>query len=286
MDGRSSFSWNRVVFRSFRSGYLRKLDLDLYRRLEGAVAKRLFRFLDKHFYLRRHLEYDVRSLCCDKLGMSRSQSMGDLKRTLASGIRQLEANGVIRPYAFDERFQKMGPGRWQVRFDAASKRDGRTVESGYVAELTQRGVHEPIARQLVRQGQESTIERQLAVHDWLVERKDKRVSRSPAGFLVESIRSDYPTPPDFPKSHARKRDRSKTKPSRLPIENNPSPLEITFEQHWSGLGEQQRAVYEQQAVQSATPFLRKRLSDLLGSKSPLAEGVRRTILVQHLSHKS
>ena len=281
MDGRSSFSWNRVVFRSFRSGYLRKLDLNLYRRLEGAVAKRLFRFLDKHFYLRRHLEYDVRLLCCDKLGMSRSQSMGDLKRTLASGIRQLEANGIIRPYAFDERFQKMGPGRWQVRFDAASKRAGRTAESGYVAELTQRGVHEPIAQQLVRQGKEAVIERQLAVHDWLVERKDRRVSRSPAGFLVESIRSDYPTPPDFPKSQAGKQTRSKPKATRRAVETEIAPGEIAFDAHWFKLDDLERAAYEQEAIESATPFLQQKLADLREAGSPLADGVRRTILMRH-----
>lgn len=175
----------------------------------------------------------------------------------------------------------MGLVRWRVRFDAASKRESRAAASVYVAELTQRGVHEPIARQLVRQGQESTIERQLAVHDWLVERKDKRVSRNPATFLVESIRSDYPTPPDFPKSQTRKRDRSTAKTPRRLIDTQSAPEEIAFDAYWSRLNELKRTAYEEMAIQTATPFLQRKLADLREAGSPLVDGVRGTILVQH-----
>jgi hypothetical protein len=37
----------------------------------------------------------------------------------------------------------------------------------------------------------------LEVFDWLVERKDKRLAKSPAGYLVKSIADDYATPKGF-----------------------------------------------------------------------------------------
>ncbi|BBO33411.1 hypothetical protein PLANPX_3023 [Lacipirellula parvula] len=46
----SSFVWNEVVFRSFKSGYLKAVDLVLFRQLHRAAAKRMYRFLDKRFY--------------------------------------------------------------------------------------------------------------------------------------------------------------------------------------------------------------------------------------------
>ena len=51
-DGKplSSFTWNEIIFRSFQAGHLKRIDLDFYRTLKSAVAKRIYRFLDKHFY--------------------------------------------------------------------------------------------------------------------------------------------------------------------------------------------------------------------------------------------
>src|SRR5262249_3604408 len=56
----ASFSWNSVVFRSFQAENLKRLDLDLYFTLTLAPARRAFRFLDKRFYRRHRLEFDLR----------------------------------------------------------------------------------------------------------------------------------------------------------------------------------------------------------------------------------
>ena len=39
--------------------------------------------------------------------------------------------------------------------------------------------------------------RKLEVFDWLTEKKDKRVAKSPAGYLVKSISEDYAAPKGF-----------------------------------------------------------------------------------------
>jgi len=45
----SEFRWNSVVFDSFQSGYLKKLDYSRVRDL-STIARRMYRYLDKHFY--------------------------------------------------------------------------------------------------------------------------------------------------------------------------------------------------------------------------------------------
>ena len=61
----SSFVWNEVMFRSFQAGYLKQLDWNLYT-IGNAVAKRLYRFLDKRFYYSDRLELDLHELAIHK----------------------------------------------------------------------------------------------------------------------------------------------------------------------------------------------------------------------------
>jgi len=67
----SSFKWNDVMFRSFQSGNLKQLDLEYYLSLRLPTAKRLYRFLDKRFYHRERVDFDLRILACEHVGMSR-----------------------------------------------------------------------------------------------------------------------------------------------------------------------------------------------------------------------
>src|SRR5262249_48049033 len=68
----SSFTWSSTVFKSFQSGYVRRLRLDFYLSLEMPTSKRLYRFLDKHFYHRPRLEFDLEDLAFEHVGLSRS----------------------------------------------------------------------------------------------------------------------------------------------------------------------------------------------------------------------
>ena len=58
----SSFRWNEVIFRSFQSGNLKQLDLEFYLGLRLPTTKRMFRFLDKRFYRRGRLEFDLQDV--------------------------------------------------------------------------------------------------------------------------------------------------------------------------------------------------------------------------------
>src|SRR5258708_2595493 len=81
LDGGSEFRWSSVIFESFCSGYLKKLDYATVLKL-GSTAKRLYRYLDKHFnppvFVR--LVYDLRTLACEHLGLSRGYDATQIRR--------------------------------------------------------------------------------------------------------------------------------------------------------------------------------------------------------------
>ena len=88
----SYFTWNEIVFESFQAGYLKQLDLDFYRPLKLAVAKRIYRFLDKRFHFTNELRFDLAFFACEHVGLSRRYDVAQLKRRLSPAIRELEAD--------------------------------------------------------------------------------------------------------------------------------------------------------------------------------------------------
>src|SRR5262249_36014176 len=72
-----------------------------------------------------------------------------------------------------------------------------------VAELADRGVTRTTAEDLVQRHPAERIEAKLEVFDWLMEKQDKRVGKSPAGDLVKSIADDDVAPKGFEAQAAR-----------------------------------------------------------------------------------
>ena len=66
-----------------------------------------------------------------------------------------------------------------------------------VAELINRGVTKATAAELVQRHPAELIQAKIDVFDWLMEKQDKRVAKSPAGYLVKSIIKDYAAPKGF-----------------------------------------------------------------------------------------
>lgn len=68
----SFFVWSDVLFKSFQVGFIKKLDLDFYLGLKSAVTKRLYRYLDKHFWYRSIININIFTLAHEKIGVSRN----------------------------------------------------------------------------------------------------------------------------------------------------------------------------------------------------------------------
>jgi len=198
----SSFRWNEVIFQSFQSGNLKQLDLEFYLRLRLPTTKRMFRFLDKRFYRRSRLDFDLRTMACEHIGMSRSYAPTELKRRLKPALEELEQHGFLEPLSPEERYSYVKRGCWRIiliRGKAAQSAEAPAQETAELVELLKaRGVTAKIAAELVETHPSGRIQTKVDVFDWLLRNGDKRVGKNPAGYLVASIRADYQPPGDFP----------------------------------------------------------------------------------------
>ena len=202
----SSFRWNEVIFQSFQSGNLKQLDLEFYLGLRLPTTKRMFRFLDKRFYRRSRLEFDLRTLACEHIGLSRSYAPTELKRRLKPALEELEQLGFLEPLSPEERYSWVKRGSWRivlVRGRGDEAKLAPTRELSTLAEaVVARGVSSKTAAELVEAHPADRIETKLEVFDWLLKNDDKRIGKNPAGYLVASIRDDYQAPVDFKKANA------------------------------------------------------------------------------------
>jgi hypothetical protein len=229
-DGRdtrpSFFTWSEVLFKSFQVGFIKKLDLDFYLDLQSAVSKRLYRYLDKHFWYRSRIQVNLFTLAHEKVGVSRNYVYASsLRQQLEPALEELKEKGILSDFEF------IGKGKTtEVIMTAAhAPRKNIPVQQEFVpaadqrpfphkAEFTSRDRTEPsianlpesvrlvqealIARGLAEKqafrltaGQgSSTLERMQAIiahFDSLVEQKSTRISKSPTGFLYRAVERPF-----------------------------------------------------------------------------------------------
>jgi plasmid replication initiation protein len=197
--GLSSFTWNEVVFRSFKAGYMKQLDLSVFQKLNLAASKRMYRFLDKRFYHRNRWDFGLIEFACEHVGLSRNYDAGQLKRRLEPAINELVAVGFLEPMDQSRRYSKAAGGDWRIVLErkAGESKVTTVAPDGPAKELVDRGVTASTAAELARNNPPETIRAQIEVFDWLVAQKDRKVSKNPAGFLVKSIRDGFAPPKAF-----------------------------------------------------------------------------------------
>jgi hypothetical protein len=119
-----------------------------------------------------------------------------------------------------ERFRQLRRGVWEIVFlkprgsNATSAR--QTTSDALAGDLIRRGVTHSAAVRLAQDYEASVIREKMNVFDQLASRRDPRVSKNPAGYLVQSIREDYQAPtaaqPIVSRKPTRRRD-APVKPS-------------------------------------------------------------------------
>ena len=267
----SRFTWNQVFFDSFQAGYLKRLDWDLYCRLDSPVAKRLYRFLDKRFYRGGKVEADLRTLAERTVRLAASNDAAQHKRQLLKGIAGLEREWELKPAEPAERFRREARGKWTVVFErkrqSAGVASGNTL-TGVAADLAAAGVSATMAARLAQDADERTVRTMLA----LFEHYRATGKRRDAGFLVNCVREPGSVrfPPNFveprpdrqrtPSDH---RSKSRIRPERDSLAGagaKPPAAEIAaqraFSAFWETLGDAGRAAFEQEAVTACSPLLR------------------------------
>jgi hypothetical protein len=241
-----------VIFESFQSGNLKQLDLEFYLSLRLPTTKRMFRFLDKRFYRRARLDFDLRTLACEHIGMSRSYAPTELKRRLKPALEELEQLGFLEPLDPEERYSWVSRGCWRIiliRGQSAQADDppAPSETSALADALIARGVTAKVAAELVATHPAARLRTKLEVFDWLVKNEDKRVGKNAAGYLVSSIRSDYQAPEEFAKvvkaEEARKEAEESDRKARRKAREETEALkskEADLKARWEKLPESER----------------------------------------------
>lgn len=268
-----SFTWNDVIWRSFDAGNLKSIDFSFFVDLSSAIAKRLYRFLDKRFFLRGEWKFEIKELCFEHVGLSRNYDVSNLKRKLKPALDELEAKGFIAPLPPSERFRKTMQGVWHVFFQKARKSapdaPSRAGEaSPLVKALKERGVAQEAAESLAQQYPADLIAQQIESFDFLMAQKDRKISRNPAGYLVSSIRAEYAKPSDLVSDEDRQRKeaeaatrKAKRAAKKLEAEAQEKIKEAAkrraIESFWADLPDTLRASYRKQALDEADEISRR-----------------------------
>ncbi len=203
----SRIVWNEVVFDSFQASFLRDIDFQLCIQLEHPIALRMYRFLGKRFHVEPDWSFDLKEFAHDHMGLGKNYEGGtQIARKLRPAIGELEKLDFLQLLSEADRFRKRGR-EWTVRFvrkaaDALilpkPESAGLTVPtSSLVNQLIDRGVTAKTAADLVANKPAEAIVSRLEVFDWLKDQKQSGFNKSPAGFLVASIRDEYAPPQSF-----------------------------------------------------------------------------------------
>lgn len=102
-----SFTWTEVIWKSFQDGFIRTLDMQLFRRIAQGrrreVPLRLFRILDKRFYHAPVAKFDLRRLCIGTLGLCPDYSPSQMMRVLNRAANWLIECGYLQELRYSER---------------------------------------------------------------------------------------------------------------------------------------------------------------------------------------
>ena len=215
----SYFTWSETIFKSFQVGFIKKLDLDFYLSLRSAVSKRLYRFLDKHFWYRSCVDINLFILSHEKLGISRNYKFSSsLRQQLDPALTELCEHGFIKEFSYSGRGKdtkltivaKRGNRCAATQEQQAATRRTAPSSSPSIHQetavlLVERGIKERQALKLVAGKADEALRRIqeiVAYFDALVETRSHLVSRSPVGFLYRAVEnhSQFTIPKRFPKA--------------------------------------------------------------------------------------
>jgi hypothetical protein len=228
----SFFTWSETIFKSFQVGFIKKLDLDFYLDLQSAVAKRLYRYLDKHFWYKSKLEFDLFTLAHEKLGVPRTyQFASSIKQLLDPAFEELKERNFISGFSYGGKGKSSSVTIFSAQGKAkvlqspqknsvaptdtlraateATSVEGPDKRQELMNALVERGIKAPQATRLVAGRSDEMvlrIEKIIQHFDLLVKNQSRLISKSPVGFLYRAVEN----PETFVLSGEQKQDRQQS----------------------------------------------------------------------------
>ena len=292
--------WNEVVFDSFQAGFLRDIDFRLCLRLEHPISMRMYRFLGKRFHANPEWAFDLKEFAYNYINLGRNYEGGtQIARKLKPAIAELERVGFLEPMTDAERFGKKGR-EWAIRFvqkrqpppSLTAANENATVNATDTTGLVQRGVTAATAAELASQHPAPSLQQKIEVFDWLVEQRDKRVAKSPAGFLVKSIQDDYADPKGFVPAaerqrlaearQARERDAAEARRREREQQAQENAERQAIAAYWAGLTPEQQTALDAAATAEADP---EQLALEKGPLKSMGQHIRRNDYIRRILQK-
>lgn len=264
----SSVSFSEFVFESFRAGFIKTLDLDMYLELSSPIAKKMFRLLDKKLYKAPVYEIDLMHLA-QRVALTDTSFPSQIRQKFEGAHQELVDIGFLKSV----QYLRKG-GSTTLRYTMAAKSEWKPVrarvrvlppaEHPLVRELTTRGVTREVADALLKQHGEKSIADKLEVFDHLRAESSPMVTKNPAGFLRASIEKDF-APPDGYVSRAerqrRRHEEAEARRREREIEEaaakSESDRQQKFDAVWASLSEDERSELENEVLATLNLFTLK-----------------------------
>lgn len=199
----SVFRWSQVLFQSFDSGYLKRIDFGLQRGL-STTARWLYRYLDKHFHPPHHrsVTIDLARLAYQHIGISPGIELDKVrKRYIGPAAEELEKAGYLHCRGHDERFENVQRGVWTATFDYGNSKIAGTDDkatariSNRLQALSKRGISTALAVQLVDRVQDADLVRAIRAMD---EQRQRGVAiRSADRWLTKALQAGFQPSPEY-----------------------------------------------------------------------------------------
>jgi hypothetical protein len=195
-----------------------------------------------------------------------------------------------------KRYIQHGRGKYKLVLLRNKRRTPLTQsepEGALVGELTKRGVWADMAPALAKALHEEEIRRYLALHDWLLRRRDKRIAKNPAGFLAACIAHRLPFPRDFEEARSGVEVATRSYVVSKPVASSntqvsaepPDAESASIERELAHLTDAERGYLEAEAVCGAKPFVVSTYERLRREGGALFDEVRRSLLLEHLRQR-
>lgn len=262
----STVTFNETIFESYRSGFVKTLDLDLFLSLRYPIARKLFRLLDKKLHRSPVYEIELMRLA-NRIALTDSAYPSDVKKHLAAPHQELIDIGFLKQVSLIRKGRSdtlryiMNP-RTDWRRPAA--RIAPPTEHPLVRELVTRGITRDISRQLLATHGEKHLADKLEVFDYLRSSTSPLLSKNPAGFLRSSIEKDYAPPAGYISRAERQRLKDEEAAARVyqrAKDEASEKIEREYQEQinvlWNALSPDERVQLETEVLVTLNAFTRK-----------------------------
>jgi hypothetical protein len=268
--------------------YVKPIDWKYYKSLKTPIAQRLYEILSVKFYgviMRgdRCVSYRYSTLC-DLLPITRQHYRSLALRIMDPAHEKLKDSTFLGNYEWEELSLSNGDNDWLIRYYPGKRAkeeitrfggavqlelelsssheepftsipydlDTPTIENNTTAQLTQRGITESVAENLISSYPSDQIQKQIKIFDYLVKIKSQLVAKNPAGFLRKSIEENYQPPAEYNRRQEKEITEQKRTQERIEKEAEQArfdEIQHQVDEYRNQLGEQERQLLRQEAME-------------------------------------